>query len=165
LRELPHDEALSWEKQTASPYSPGAIADGEQLCRYWINPVHYDEGTGKLKATAFEDAAHIGLSINRLPYTTLDQIRAIASDRVDQENHRRAGGPQRRLVGYSLFHASLPRSVQTNDGQRAFAVYDTANASDPSHGDVCQLVSNAQGARSARSQMRAAVVDDVQYFE
>lgn len=152
----------------ASAHSPGPVADVEGLIRYWINPVHYDNDTGSLKPTAFDDASDKGLSVNRSKYMAVDKIREMAASRVTEWNQSNSSRPPRSLLGYSKFLASEIRKVVTSippaPDRRAFCVYDTAKPDDNSHADVCQVVSTKQGARSARSQMRELANRRLQYF-
>lgn len=148
---------IEWESQTASEHSPGPVVDDEQLVRYWLNPVHFDRQTGTLKPTAFDEACSFGLSVNRLKHVTIDEVRDLAQCRVNQSGQANPDQVPRELIGYSAFSAAEVRKVQTADpppGRRAFGVYDTANPQDLSHADVCQIASKAQGAKSARMQMR-----------
>lgn len=149
------DVLLGWERERASEFSPGVVQDGEELCRYWLNPTHYDEATGTLKPTAVGDAEYLGLSTNRLGFTDLDQVRSAAAERAAARNRAHQDEAQRELIGYSRFAARDARDVRTNDGVRVFCIYDTAKREDPSHADVCQVtVKPKQAARSARAQLR-----------
>lgn len=164
LQDFPSEVQIAWESQSASEVSPGVVTDNEQLCRHWTNPIHYDDATGTLKLTAFDDAAGIGLSVNRMAHTTLAAVGQFASARVLGWNAEHGYMPQRSLVGYSLFDAKEARQVLTNDApaRRAFGVYDTAKVpnettgqeGDTSHADVCQLIAGPQAARSLRHRMR-----------
>lgn len=148
---------VKWESQTASEHSPMPVSDDELLVRYWIDPVHLDPQTGALKPTAFDEAAGFGLSVNRLKYVTLEDVRAVAQVRVDQWTQANSEKPPKKLIGYSSFSASEVRATQTATpfpGRRALGVYDTASSDDISHADVCQIAPDAQGGRSARYQMR-----------
>lgn len=151
---LPELQA-EWQKQVASEHSPGPVNDSENLIRYWLIPVHFDDKTRTLRPTAFDDMSDKGLSVNRSSYATLRQIAEMANSRVELAKNT---GKSRELVGYSNFSASearliVPAEPRTSD-RPVVGVYDTAKADDPSHADVCQLVSSAQGGRSARTQLR-----------
>lgn len=164
LQDVPSEVQIAWESQRASEVSPGVVTDDEQLCRHWTNPIHYDDATGALKLTGFDDAAGIGISVNRMAHTTLTVVQQFASARVLGWNAEHGDKPERSLVGYSLFDAKEARQVLTNEtpARRAFGVYDTAKVpnetkgleGDTSHAHVCQLIAGPQAARSLRHRMR-----------
>lgn len=167
LQEESLETQLDWERESASEHSPSPVQDQEDLIRYWLNPVHYDRQTGTLKATAFDDASNKGLSVNRADHVSIDELRVIAQARVDQWSNTNSAKAPRELIGYSVFSANEARSVQVGEppsARRALGVYDTANAQDKSHADVCQIASNAQGGRSARIQMRNLVNERLKRF-
>ena len=146
---------LEWESESASEFSPKPVSDDEDLVRYWLNPVHFDTNTSGLKPTAFEDAANKGLSVNRLAYTSITEIRAMAHKRVEEWIKDHPQQFPRELIGYSVFGTNEVRDVKVPGPppRRALGVYDTAQSDDPSHSDVCELIGTAQGIRSVRSQM------------
>lgn len=156
LQEQTLEVQLKWQTEKASEHSPAPVADEEELIRYWLNPVHYDQSSGSLKPTAFQDMSDKGLSINRAKYTSLENVRTLACQRVAARNQQST--EQRELIGYSVFSANEARSIVAQNssppGRPLVGVYDTANADDASHGDVCQLVNSKQVGRSARTQMR-----------
>ena len=162
LQKLDLATQLDWEAQTASRHSPGPVEDTEELTRHWLSPIHYDTQTAKLKPTAFDDAANKGLSTNRLAHCPLGEQHAAAAARV--ANHTRNNGAERSLIGYSIFKVAEARSILTAQPppRRALGVYDTALADNTAHADVCQIASNAQGGRSARTQMRELLNDRLQ---
>lgn len=148
----PHETLLSWEDETASPHSPGPVANDEILIRHWVNPVHIDPDTGKLKPTAFGDLSNKGLSVNRLSFIELREIQEAAQRRVASYNEANPEKPQRSLVSYNSYMAGQVRAILDQGRYRALAVYDTANAQDYSHADVCVI--DKQNYRSARTQLR-----------
>ena len=157
LQQLPIETQVAWESESASEYSPGPVLDDERLIRYWLNPTHYDPSTGLLAPTALNDMAGFGLSVNREKYMALEGVLQQAQDRVENFNSNFPDKPVRSLVGFSTFSTHEIRAVMTANPQtvrRATAVYDTAMRDDISHADICQIASDAQGARSARSQLR-----------
>jgi hypothetical protein len=157
LQKEPLETQIEWESETASEHSPMPVSDDEQLVRYWINPIHFDVQTGILKPTAFDEATRYGLSVNRLKYVAIEDVRVVAQVRVDQWTHANSEKLARTLIGYSSFSASEVRATQTAAPlplRRALGVYDTASLDDISHADVCQIAPDAQGGRSARFQMR-----------
>lgn len=157
LQQLPIETQVEWESEFASEYSPGPVQDDEQLIRYWLNPTHYDPSTGLLTPTALNDMAGFGLSVNRERYLAREGVLQQAKYRVDKFNLTYPDKPARSLVGFSIFTTHEIRAVMTAGPQvvrRAMAVYDTAMSDDVSHADICQITSDAQGARSARSQLR-----------
>jgi hypothetical protein len=139
---------------SASVYSPAVVADEEELCRYLLNPVHVDD-SGQLKPTAVGDSERLGMSTNRLRYTTLERIRTAATERAAGWNAAFPDAAQpRRLVAFVKITAGEARSIFTEGGTRAFCVFDTAMPEDPSHADVFQAAKEKKAARSARAQLR-----------
>jgi hypothetical protein len=155
LQKLPIETQLAWEGESASIHSPGPIDNSEELIRYWLNPIHYDSVKRELKPTAFDEATRFGASINRLNHISHSEVKGIAQARVDSWNADRGEKPAREVIGYSTFKASEVREIFSGpDSRRALAAYDTALTDDKSHGDVCQIATDAQGGKSARYFLR-----------
>jgi hypothetical protein len=165
LQKIPLETQVAWESESASEYSPGPIESHEDLVRYWLNPVHYDSATQKLKPTAFDEAARFGASVNRLQHVSLTDVQHIAQSRVDSWNQSRGDKPMRTVIGYSVFRTAEIREVLAGaEARRALGAYDTAQQSDTSHGDICQIASDVQGGRSARYHLRDLANSRVKIF-
>lgn len=155
LQKMPRDEVLSFEKETASDLSThGPVADEELLWRQIVNPVHYDAPNGQLKATAFSDVSDKGGSVNR-GFANKADLLAAAQKRVETMNARRAV-PDASLIGLVALECGAVRAIETPPDQngnrlRGFIVVDTALPHDPSHADICQIVSQPGHSRSVRS--------------
>lgn len=156
LQEVPEETQLRWELERASDHSPEPIGADEVLVRTYHSPFHYDDETGTLKPTAFDDSADKGASVNRVGHTTLERIKDEALARVVAYNAANPGKPQRALIGYSEFQAAAARALHCAGPpmRRGAGVYDTALPQDRSHGDIFQIAPNTQGGRSVRAQLR-----------
>ena len=148
---------LEWECQSASPHSPGPVADDELLCRQVVDPTHYDRVSGTIKPTFFDDASSKGASIHRWSHTTAEKIQQISEARVSQANANPRSTGLRESIGYATVTAADVRGVLTQQPQEPFrrglGIYDTGKAVDNSHGDICQLVSGRQQGSSVRAQL------------
>ena len=158
LQKEPQDKLLAWELETASKYSPGPVSNAELLHRQIISPIHFDEETNSFTPMAFDDASDKGLSVNREPYITEEQISCMARARVDSFNISNPDKKERSFSGIVHFLCNDVRQITVNTAQglspiRGFCVYDTALEDDKSHSDICQIVSKGDG-RSARSKLR-----------
>lgn len=166
LQKLSVEIQLAWESESASVHSPGPIENSEELIRYWLNPIHYDSIKRELKPTAFDEATRFGASVNRLKLITHSEVNVIAQRRVDDWNDNRGEKPPREVIGYSTFTASEVREIFSGpDSRRALAAYDTALADDKSHGDVCQIATDAQGGKTARYHLRELSNKRLKNFE
>jgi hypothetical protein len=159
LQERAHVEILLWESQTASPHSPGPVNDDELICRQIISPIHFDDATQKLTATAFDDASGKGLSVNRIKYETADGLQNTAELRTKQYNENNETKPARIFWGMINLSCAEVRTIVVpsdvnGESMRGFAIYDTALKTDPSHADICQIVKQKAQGRSVRSKLR-----------
>lgn len=146
---------LAWECEKVSRYSPGPVQNDEMLVRTFDQPTHYRDG--KILPAAFTDIASRGLSCNRLNYTTVDESLTRSSHRVAAANVR--SGSDRRTIAYATYSVDYLRDLTCYEGaqcRRALAVYDTAYEVDPSHADICLLVSDKQVERRLRSSLFTA---------
>lgn len=154
LQEIPLTEQLAWEAESASEFSPGPTSHDEVLCRHVVNPTHFDPLNGTIKPNFFDDASAKGASVNRLNHTTIDAVRQNAQSRVDKTNESPPNTGARELIGYTTITVAEVRTVFSGDSsRRALGVYDTAKPDDPSHADICQLVSGKQQGKSVRAQL------------
>lgn len=158
LQTLDEETQVAWEAESVHPdHSPGPVAHEERLCRPHVNPVHYEPGRQELKPTAFQDAATIGLSVDRLTHADIKHSLAKAQVRVQVQNTGATpGAPERSVYGYSIFDVSELRAVKVQ-GQgskipprRGLGVYDTSLNGEAEHADVCFVAPNTHGGRSAR---------------
>ena len=154
LQAISPSEQLAWEGETASEHSPCVVEDDEVLCRHVENPTHFDASSRTIKPTFFDDASNKGASVNRLSHTTIAAVQQRAQAKVAATNENPPLTGVRRLIGYTTITASEVRAVFTSPSSlRALGVYDTAKPDDPSHADICQLVSGKQQGKSVRAQL------------
>ncbi len=148
-------EQVAWESETASAYSPAPVEDHEVLCRQVLDPTHFDKVTQTITPNFFDDASSRGASCHRLGATTLDAVKQIALNRVNEVNKCPPSTGPRILIGFTTIKASEVRAIMTSepDPKRGAGVYDTGKADDFSHSDICQLVSSKQHGRSIRAQL------------
>lgn len=145
---------LEWEAEKVSAHSPGPVVDGEQLARQVLDPAFFDVDTGEVKPTLFDDASSRGASTNRREYASDSQLHARGMQRAAQASAQSTR--TKTYVGFVSLHAKDVRHIMADvDGtsRRAFGVYDTAQESDSSHADICQLISGRVAARRIRSQL------------
>ncbi len=67
------------EQHSVSSYSPGVVQDEEYLVRLIFSPTHFNEQTGQLKLFAFFDCKDKGLSVNRMQYTSVAELKQTAA--------------------------------------------------------------------------------------
>ena len=156
LQAKPEATQVAWEAGTCSHHSPGPVQDEECLVRAFDQPTHYRDG--EILPAAFTDVAVRGLSCNRLNYTTIEAALARSSERVAQANARRGiDAAERQTVAFATLSVAHLRSLMCGaPPRRGLAVYDTGLEDDPSHADVCLLVSGKHAERSLRSSLFAA---------
>lgn len=145
---------LAWEAQAVSLHSPCAVGDHEQLARQVLDPAFFDAATGEVRPTLFEDVSSRGASTNRMMYTSEQQLHARGIDRATQSSAQSTH--PKTYIGFVSLPVLDVRSIMADlDGtqRRAFGVYDTGQKTDPSHADICQLISDRAVARSVRSQL------------
>ena len=157
LQKMSQDILLSWERESASKYSPSPVRDEEILCRQIFSPTHYDEETQEFTSTAFDDASSIGMSVNRLDYTSVDNVAQAANGRVT--THNESNLKQRSFPGIIKLNCDDIRKITVQDEGsnpiRGYCIYDTALEHDESHADICQIVkTKSQHGRSIRLKIR-----------
>ncbi|MCX7093676.1 MAG: hypothetical protein NTY50_09535 [Methylobacter sp.] len=158
LQEVQVDKLLAWELEVATEHSPGPVSNEEFLYRQIWSPTHYDTQTNTLSPAAFDDASNKGMSVNRLKYTSEEQIFQVASNRVAHYNKLNPDKPQRSFPGVVRFVCDDIRNItflpeEDSSPIRGCAVYDTAYENDQSHADICQIVKNKAHGRSVRSRI------------
>jgi len=128
--QFPH---CACEQHSVSSYSPGEVQDDEYLVRLIFSPTHFNEQTGKLKPFAFFDCKDKGLSVNRMQYTSVEELKQTA---VFISHGRQ-------IVGVVVAKCADIRAIVDEENERAFCVYDTATKNNQSHADICQTVADA----------------------
>lgn len=169
LQKMTNELLIDWESQKAMPISPCVVKNEETLVRQLFNPIHIDIATKTLKPTALDDVANKGLSVNRLQYTTEENITLAANTKAAQDNAKIDSPEKKRgLAGLSFIKCCDIRTIThvTNDcSYRAFAVYDTSLQNDISHADVCQIFGGGkQVERSLRSKLFEKAKNSVKLF-
>ena len=133
------------EAHSVSPHSPGPVMDDETLWRLILSPVHYDVATGRVTEAAFDDASNTGMSVQRLAVTG-------SEGDIRQRGHARAAAKPGRTFECAIgATAAGIRALRGPEGGGRFCIYDTADAADPGHADVCQT---RHGSRHTRLQLR-----------
>jgi len=160
LQKLAEQQQVAWEAESVHPQlSPSTVNADELVCRPLTSPTHFDLGSGIVKPTAFDDAANKGLSVDRLSLNGLHHILGKADARARQYNASGDKPETREVIGHIEFCVSEVRSVfvklesSEDPSRRGLGIYDTALEGEPEHADICQIAPNAQGGRSARSQV------------
>jgi hypothetical protein len=132
---------VRWESLSASDYSPGCVQNTEHLARQVLDPVYFDQKSGEVKPTLFDDASSRGASVNRMDHLQEADLHALGRTRAEQSTARST--VPKTYMGFVCVRTDAVRALQHEDqGMKlqAFGVYDTAHGSDPSHADICQLV-------------------------
>lgn len=144
-----------WESDSASELSPGIVQDHEFLYQQIVDPSHIDPNGMKLKPTAFQDSANKGMSTHRATYIEWDELVIRGRLRAEQHNESFPERPARNLWGFARFKAADVRRITAiAKAGRHYFVYDTANADDRSHADICQGVASDKGVeRSIRASL------------
>lgn len=130
------ERAISCEKQSVSEYSPGRVEDQEYIARQIHSPIHVDDETGEIKSAAFDDAFTMGLSVNRLAYSTEREIHELGEKKAEND---RSNNKKRQYSGFIKAKASEIRSFIENDC-RVFSIYDTALKDIIHHADLFVLI-------------------------
>lgn len=145
-------DRVQWEKLSASPFSPAAVADDEVICRIAFNPIYWDDDTRRLKPTFFADATSHGASSERLAYATMRAVWRKANKMATRYNANKQRKEARSVARIApLPVVELRRLIY--EAQRGVGVYDTALENDPAHADVCVLVAGKQASRSLRASL------------
>lgn len=134
------------EQESVSTYSTGRVEDTEHIFRLIFSPIHIEED-GRVKAAAFSDVEDKGLSCDRSPTSQPDAtIHARGLEQVATHNQNNLAKPRQYLGVVNALCKDI-RALQYDDGDKAFAIYDTAKATNPLHVDVFQTITKSQSER------------------
>jgi hypothetical protein len=167
LQKYSEQQQIAWEMNSAFPaISPGIVINEEILCRQVIDPVHFDQVTGTIKPTFFDDASNKGASCHRLKHISIEVIKEITLKRVAEANINPPSTGPRVAIGIATLNASEVRGIMTAgiSIRRGAGIYDTAKDDDASHADICQLVSGRIEGISIRAQLFKMAKDRLIYF-
>lgn len=143
-------DSLQWENLTASRHSPGTVGSQEYVLRLAFQPLHIDPDSRTLKPSAVSDVKDKGFSVDRLNHVSRDA--SIETGRTRAAKALLEGRTPRNLCAVVPLEVSAIRAIHV-DGKQAFGIYDTAQADNRAHADVCQLVPEGHASRSARSRL------------
>jgi hypothetical protein len=115
--------------------SPGPVGLGETLARF-VADHDFDRETMEVKSSLFSHVAVAGMSTTR--------IERAGNEALAQQQRSKS------YLGYVLGSCKAIRSLDW-EGERLFAIYDTAISENRAHADVCQAVFRP---RSRASEMR-----------
>lgn len=131
------------EKESVSAHSAGKVEDAEHLFRFIFSPIHIEDD-GRVNAAAFSDVQDKGLSCDRdataEPSTAIHERGSAQVNTHNQDNPDK--GPRKYLGVVGALCEDI-RTLPYDDGSKAFAVYDTAKADNPSHADVFQITTKS----------------------
>lgn len=119
------------EKEKMSEYSPGIIATSETLARFVFSPMHVDRKTGNIKPSIFSHVHSKGCSIQRDTVAKAEELGAFIANFLTAKDDRI-------WVGVLLGRCQSVRNIKTDSNRRAVCVFDTAEKSNPAHGELCQ---------------------------
>lgn len=150
-----HPECIC-ESCSASPHSPGKVANDEVLLRAVYSPHHVDPETGEFKNAALADAENTGLSADRLQYTTRRQIERQIKAKLETPRALEKGYVYQGILPITC---GLVRQLTYGNGtRRCYAVYDTALQDNNAHAEVFQVkLTSAQG-KQARERLRKLLI-------
>lgn len=152
IRTVPHAQLIGWQNESASPDSPGPVADAEMLRLALYEGRQVVDGV--LHRNAFSPLMSLGLSTDRSSHAPLLE----SMDRA-QKKAKRDGKAAWGYVEMSVMHI---RSLKATDAQlEAIGVYDTAiprspeGEGNPSHAEGFMLVktSNSMPLRSLQADL------------
>jgi hypothetical protein len=146
-----NDAECTCENTSVSSYSPGVVQDSEILIRQIYSPIHIDEETGKIKPLAFDDAKDKGMSVNRKNYSSKEQLLQKIENKLKLDQQR---GKNRDFPGVIYTNCYKVRRISSNNGIKAFCVYDTGSKNDYSHADICQAISGRLEGSKIRYKLR-----------
>jgi hypothetical protein len=122
LRSIAHSTLLDWQRETASPHSPGPVTDGEML-RLALYDGRQVVG-GELHRNAFSPLMALGLSTDRCGHATTQQSMSRAQQKSERDG--------KTAWGYVEIAVALLRSMKVPETRHeAIGVYDTAIAGTP----------------------------------
>jgi hypothetical protein len=117
------------EKISMSKFSPGVIENSEELSRFVFSPVHVNK-KGKVKPSLFSHVNNRGCSIQRNSIAKDDEIVEFLKNFLSSDN--RFG-----WLGVLTGDCGKVRKIDNNNNQ-LICVYDSAEETNPAHGEMCQ---------------------------
>lgn len=117
LRSIPHSNLVDWQREPASPHSPGPVADGEllRLALYDGRQVV----AGELHRNAFSPLMSLGLSTDRSGHATVQESMKRARQKAEKDG--------KAAWGYVEIDVAHLRSMKVPESRlEAIGVYDTA---------------------------------------
>ena len=123
---------FSCECSSVSPYSSGTVANGEDVVRLVIHPIHYDNG--KLTATAFEDLTNYDLSVFRVQKSKRQEVEKTRNELVARGLSKNP--PTVRMIDLVCRAAVSDIRQKVDSNGRMLGVYDTALESCTGHASV-----------------------------
>lgn len=143
LRSLAHETVLPWELIPSSEQSPSPVQNDELLYRQMVDPVHWNSLKHEFTPGAFSDFDSIGMSVNRIKFSTFEDLTYQALERVAKHKQKFPDRPPRTFLGFSVLRCLEIReqTLQADNGEfiRLFGVFDTASLEDKSHADIIRL--------------------------
>ena len=140
------------ERVSVNAISPHPIATHEKLVSVVTHSKYFDANTGKVLPN-IAMRLNSGLSADRVQYTDLVNFEKRARDLVEDDPTNTM-----EYCGVFVFSVKKLRNI-FDDGNRCFAVYDTATLENPSHSEVVQTnhPENANLTRKIRSWYRSKI--------
>jgi hypothetical protein len=146
-----NDHQCNCETVSVSQFSLGIVDNSEILVRQIYSPIHIDEQTRRVNIFAFIDAQDKGMSVNRKTYSSIEELNKKVQYKLKLDEER---GKDRNFQGVIYATCHDIRTINTNDGLKAFCVYDTGNKNDISHADICQATSSRLDGSKMRVKLR-----------
>ena len=145
---------FSCECEKCSPYSPGPVANDEEIAFLLIDPLHYDSERATVVPAAFQELTNRDLSILRIKSLDEPQL-----SRTISQLESRGGGdrlaPVRKVEQACIAKVSDLRSSEDDLG-RCFGIYDTALDDCASHASIFTR-RDVLESRLQRKRMRAMI--------
>ena len=120
------------ERECCSPFSPGPVADDEQLAFLLINPTHYDEERRVVVPNAFRELTTRDLSTIRLAHATKEEVVETRGELVERGLAR----SQDRVIEEVCVGRVAELRAPLNQEGRILGVFDTALERKPAHASV-----------------------------
>lgn len=148
-------ELIALEKLTASRNSPGPVEDDEVVFHQILDPTNLTESRDGLSPKSFDTATGIGMSVNRLKYATLNEMKVLGEARAAAFNANFPENPQpRSFWGLVPIDVAVVRSLVSKvTNTRGLFVFDTALPNDISHADIAQLTRDERRFRAVRLEL------------
>lgn len=141
-RFIEHFPNCHCESESVSDYSPFPVRDDEILVRKIFNQSHIDTD-GRPNPLYVQGSLRSGISVDRLFYLDEEKLTEYQSENKNSSS----------LLFTSVRCEDL-RQAECEDGQRLFAVYDTATADNRAHAEICRNVYFAPGTPDRRDKNR-----------